>query len=284
MYQLIVENKDKKRLELTNNPNYSIITADGIASLEAELFTSTFAFKDGSQFKNAKVSERALTLNIAILGSGFQTEQSRIALYDFFAPGQLCTIYYKNQSRNCYIHAYIESLEIDPFTNGQTAQVGLVATNPFWIDLYTSTIDISKKHGLFEFPFSIEESGKELTIVEPGRVAAIVNKGAKETGFIITVRCLMEGISNPVIYNYKTGEFIKINMVMKEGDIITINTIDKKISLMRNLQTTNIIAYKSADSNWLTLSPGVNLFTYEADANSEYLQVITEHNTLYIGV
>ena len=89
-----------------------------------------------------------------------------------------------------------------------------------------------------------------------------------------------------MIYNLETGEMLKLNTSMDEGDEIDIVTIfmNKEIKRIRNLEETNLINRFDNESTWLQLRPGGNTFLINADSGAINLDVYVDVNVLYQGV
>lgn len=284
MYSLTIENPTGKKIKLTQNEsNYQVLRVDGLTPPKARITTTALANMDGERFKDSRLEMRNLVFTIRIKGD---VEKNRIALYDFFDVGQKCKIYYKNNSRNVYIEGYCESADDDLFTSQQEMQVSVICDNPFWKNLAIVYSDISALTGSFEFPFSISAEGIEFSNYVENRKTEIVYSGDVESGFVITITALNDGVVNPIIYNYQTQDFIKVNVTLNNSESLIINTNKGLKSVYKIVDgvKTNIIGLLDKDSTWLTLKKGVNIFTSSSDSNSVDLKIIFEHNSLYKGV
>lgn len=280
MFELSIENEFGKKLNLTNNKDYYVLSVEGLASLAGEVFTQGLAFKHGSVFKNSKVSERNIVITLKLNND---IEKSRINLYDFFKVGSMPRVYYRNNTRNVYIDAVVENIECDLFTENETMQISLLATQPFWMG-YKSEIDASKEYSNFRFPFNINETGIAFSGFDLYKNTNIVNTGEVPTGLIIKIECKRGTVNNPVIYNAVNGNHFKINYSLIDGDLITIDTNKKTVLLERDAETFNLIGYKDPTSTWFQVPYGVSTFTYNADNVSENLSVIIETTPLFYGV
>lgn len=283
MFTLKVENKNKQILTLTQNEsNYQIISVEGLNPPEAEIYTKMIAGVDGERYKSSRLQMRNLVLTVRINGD---VEENRIHLYEFFATGKWCKIYYSNDSRDVFIEGYCEKNEGSLFTDNQQIQISIVCPDPYFKSLLKIYSDISKQFGNFEFPFAIEEEGIEFSILDLAREVVVVNGGEIDSGAIITLTAT-HPVPNPIIYNVNTLEYLKINEIMQTGEVIIINTSkgNKSIEKIYNGVTTNAINMIDVGSTWLQLEVGANKFTYSADANEEALIVEIEGNLLYEGV
>lgn len=96
----------------------------------------------------------------------------------------------------------------------------------------------------------------------------------------------MGAVVNPVVYDVLNRTFIKLNYTMLADDEIIINTYkgEKSITLVRNGLSSNVMGYMAADSTWLTLQSGDNVFTYDAESGNSNLQLTFTTSVLYGGV
>lgn len=166
--------------------------------------------------------------------------------------------------------------------------VNLCCLNPFWREESETREDIATWLGGLEFPV---ESGLELYegwqigYRQPSLIVNVYNSGDVKSGIRIEFRAL-GAITNPQLLNVNTQEFIKINMELVAGDVLTLSTGygEKSVTLKRNGVTTDAFRYLDVDSTYLQLSVGDNLFRYSAEENTENLEVSIYHNNLYLGV
>lgn len=282
MYQLTIENHKGEQLQLTQNPNYTIINIDGLNPTQANINTAINANFDGSTFINSRLSERNIVIELVINGD---IESNRIALYQFIKSKYQCTLYYSNNQRNVYIVGYIESFECNFFSEKETVQISIICPKPCFINQSQTDINFSVVNALFEFPFSIAEAGMAFSELVLGEEIVVVNSGDIETGMIIRFTAT-DTVVNPALYNVETQEFIKINITMSVGDVVEINTNKgaKSVTYISNGVTTNAINYIDRSSSWLQLESGDNIITYNADDYEENLMCTLAYNNLYEGV
>lgn len=284
MYSFEVENEFGIKLKLTQNEsNFQIVKIDGLTPPSANIYTNVIANMHGELYKNSRITMRNIVIQIKIRGN---IEQNRIKLYDFFSPSKWCKLHYRNKSRNVFIDGYIENLEDDLFSNSQIMQVSIICPDPFFKDENEIVIDISKQYDAFEFPFEIDSTGIEFSTIDTDRSTIIVNYGDVDSGMIIELSTVQGTINNPVIYNYQTGEQLRINDSINEGETIIVNTNRGKKSLIKIVDGVerNIINKFDIKTTWLQLRRGANYFTYNSDIQSENLKVEIKQNTLYLGV
>jgi hypothetical protein len=169
--------------------------------------------------------------------------------------------------------------------------IQLLCLNPFWRDEAETREDIASWRGVFEFPepdgleIAVSETTWQLGYREPSLIVSVYNGGDVKSGIRIDFRAL-GAVVNPSLLNVDTQEFIKLNISMEAGDVLSVSTGygQKEISLTRGGVTTDAFRYLDVESSYLQLSAGDNLFRYDAAAALENLEVSIYHSNLYLGV
>ena len=282
MFSFAIENAKGNRLRLSNNPNYSLISITGLEPASANINTAVNASFDGSTFKSARLENRNIVIMLAIENA---VETNRIELYKFIKVKDEITVFYSNSTRDVYIKGYVESMSIGFFDMKQAVQISVICPNPFFKNAEETQENFSSIHGLFEFPFSIEEAGIPFSEIETDQEVNIINKGDVATGMIIEFRAI-GSVTNPALYNVDTGKFIRLNETMSDGDVIQINTIrgEKGVVKISGGSVTNILNKLDDASSWLMLDTGDNVMMFTAQAGAVNLQCIVYHDYLYEGV
>lgn len=270
MYTLIAENKYGEQLELTNNSRYTISDVDGLYPPEGVINTTKVSNMDGSVYNSSYVNDRTITITMAINGPA---EENRLNLYRYFKTKYPVKLYYKNGVRDVYIDGYVSKFSVEYFEKKQTAQIEISCPMALFRSVEENITEFSTTESLFVFPFSIEESGIPFSSLKLGEQKSVINGGDIETGIIIKLNA-WGTVLNPKIYNVDNADHMILNVEMKSGDEITINTRkkEKSIMLLSDGVESNIIGKLEAGSTWFNLIPGDNIFTYEADEFPENLQ------------
>lgn len=281
-YSLVIENSKGEQIQLTQNPNYSIISVSGLNPPTSNINTAVNANFDGSIYKSSRMNARNIVIELAIEGN---VEANRIALYRYIRSKKQCIVYYKNASRSVSIVGYVESLEISYFDEKETVQISIMCPRPYFIDKNSTDITFSSVNALFEFPFSIPAAGIEFSTLNLNEEINIVNGGDIETGMTIIFHAVGE-VSNPTIYNVETRESLKINITMANGDVLIIDTKkgEKRITNIVDGVEINALNYLDKASTWLALESGDNIMIYTADERPENLMCDIIFNNLYEGV
>lgn len=284
MFTLKVENKKSEILKLTQNESdFQVIGVTGLNPANAQINRSTIAGLDGTKFNSAKLEERNIVITLKLNGD---VEGNRIKLYRYFSTKQWCKIYYKNSNRDVYIEGYVETCEIDLFSDSEIMQISIICPNPYFKALAEIVDDISKIIALFEFPFSIEDP-IPFSEIDLSKITNVQNNSEIETGVIIEVEFL-KNINKLLIRNTDTGQTMTFNYAFKDGDFLAIDTNKgcKSLKLVREAKEINIFGALSKTSEFIQLQVGDNYFSYLADdgENDDGVSIRFKHYTLYGGV
>lgn len=283
MFTLTAERPDGLRLTLTEYRSAYKVAYTGLGPVGADVITSSLGMVDGEKLNSARVGRRNIVLTVYISGN---VEANRIRLYSYFSPKQAVKLHYKNGTRSIYTEGVVEAFECNQFEAVQRAQISIICPQPYLIGAEEIVKDVSGVKALFEFPFSIDAGGAELSSISGDEYAILKNEGDAATGFIITVYA-RAAITGPVIYNAITNEAMRITGTLEAGHTLTINTNagGKKIYITTPTgQVINALHRKRAESVWLQLQPGDNYISYAAESGADAMAVTLRHNNLFVGV
>lgn len=282
MFELSVKNEFGEVLELTNNPNYDVLSVRGLNPAPASINTVAVSGIDGTRFNSARIGERNVVITLNINGA---IEENRIALYRYFRVKHPIRIFYKNDSLSVYIDGYIDTFENDLFGKLQQPQISIICPDPYWkADSETGVVfDIITP--LFAFPFAIPAEGIAFSEISSTPLTYF-NAGNVATGGIITLNAMADGIKNPTFYNRTNGTYFGMTQTLQSGDTITINTQagEKSVTLTRGGIKTSIVNTRTAGSSWVQFEPGMNEISYGADEGSTALRVSLTVVQKYEGV
>ncbi|MSA02905.1 phage tail family protein [Lactonifactor sp. BIOML-A3] len=282
MYFLAIENKKGEQLPLTGTQNYDVISIDGLNPPTATINASESAAFDGSLFNGSRLGVRSLVITIRI---NPDIELNRINLYRYIRSKEYIKVYYKNGTRDVFIEGYVETFECDLFSDKEQAQISILCPRPYFRAMQTVITDFFNVIKMFHFPFAIEAAGIPFSELEGNLFKSIVNEGDVACGVRIELRATGEVVT-PKIYNVDTRGYFIVNITMKAGDVITINTVrgEKYIEFTAGGVTTNIINKVQRGSEWFQLEPGDNVFTYEAEQYINNLSCTFILTDMYQGV
>ena len=160
--------------------------------------------------------------------------------------------------------------------------------NPFWREEEETKEDIASWVAAWHFPCVIEKDSTKSMIYGYRAESVIVdcyNEGDVSTGMRIRFTALGT-VSNPILLNVDTEEFIQINSTMKTGDVIEINTKygSKGAKLIRDGVETDYFRYIDVDSTFMQLAIGDNMFRYDAASGVNSLEVSIFYSKEFLGV
>ena len=114
-----------------------------------------------------------------------------------------------------------------------------------------------------------------------------MNNGDVETGAVFELHVRGGSVTNPMIYNVETNEFIGFNMTLNAGDSLVINTNTKEKSAMYypvNAAGQSALGHMMFNSTWLQLVSGANYFGISANSNTDRITVTVTSTDKYEGV
>lgn len=277
---------DERKVDLSTF-NFGIISVDGIESAEFEHYNVANSFYDGCTIYKTRIKQRFITINFEYTKEE-DKEEKRQELIKFFNPFSTGNLIVKYGNIERVIEYKVEnvSMKINNVNNLLNVIVDLICPNPYWTEPGGTTNNIAYWQGTFEFPLNIDINNK----IEFGRrndalIANIENLGDVQCGFVVEFKA-QGAVKNPSLLNVLTREFIKINRVMKAGEIITVDTRFNKKKVISKFEgdETNIVNFIDLDSTFIQLNKGDNYFKYEAEENISNLEIKITHNNWYLGV
>lgn len=273
------ENERGEVLNFSASPRYFAMLT-GTGSPAATINRTKVATADGTRYNSGTVNERSLVLTIYIRQD---VARARRNLYRFFATKSWVKIYYQADDLDVFIEGYVETAEVDPWVENQNMQVSIICPMPYWQDVAETYTDASNIEYLFEFPFSIEETGVELSTVDQSSSAVIENNGTVEAGVIFELTATMAS-TNPKIYNLTTGQSLALDVSLETGDRLVINTTTgkKSVTHIRGGVSSNYINTVAVGSSWLQMAIGTNEYSYTVDSGECRLGIY--HTNMYTGV
>lgn len=286
MFTLIVENSKGQQLRLTQNE--AKLQLDNVTGLNPP--TSSISFTenigDGDEFQHSRTGRRNIVINLHIKGN---VEENRLDIYKYVQNGRYIKLYIITRTKNVWIDGYVESTEIDNFSNDTVCQISVLCPDPWFKDIEETINSINTVQPKFHFPFHIVEP-VPFSIYETIQILNLINEGNVESGMTIEITA-RGNVVNPIVYNRETTEFIGLGSsskpyTMQSGDkiVITTHTNNKKVKLIRNAVETNIFNYLTPNSKFLKVASGDNVFTYSADDGDEYIDIVFKHYSNYEGI
>lgn len=284
-------NANGKSIIMDKTPPLMLQFFGGAGGNPVDVQTQKSAFQDGSNYLTSVLNERFLQVQIAILATDEKELYNlRRELVQVFNPklgmGEL--IYNYGNGLEKSIECTIDlSPQFPTGIDNRTTQYqmcvfDLIATNPFWHDSFTSGEILTQSVPLFHFDleltdtFEFEKRGTNRTIIN--------NVGDVET----PVELVFSGpASNPKIINETTGEFIRIEKTLLDGESISISTAfgNKYVLFDDGVgNITNAFGNIDLDSTFWQLQTGENDVVYTADSGIDTASLSVSYRNRFVGV
>ena len=251
MLKLSIRNYNGTTTSILPSPYFTVTSVSGLTPPKANINVTSAAFMDGSIFNSAAAKDRNIVINFVVESPA---EANRLKLYAAAPIKQPCTVNIQTGSRNVSILGYVETVEVNPFAQKETAQISIICPNPWFVGA-AQTKNISSNSDSFENLGDIA-SGAEFTLT----VGAAMNSLTLEDA---------------------SYAFFEVDYAFQLNDIVTINTGRglKSVILNRGTSYVNLINYVAAGSTWLQISGGLNRIDTSANVTGT-----VEFSPLFSGV
>lgn len=100
-------------LELVGSEKYSLTNITGLNPVAAVINTTSNGVHDGSRYNSSKLGTRNIVITVSLEEP---VEENRMELYRLIRPKRDVTFYLENGRRNVYIPGYVETCELNPFS------------------------------------------------------------------------------------------------------------------------------------------------------------------------
>ncbi|ADU95283.1 phage tail family protein [Geobacillus sp. Y412MC52] len=287
MQRIIFTNARGQSVELKSSAPFLLQSIDGLGDVDADIQTQKAPFQDGSTYIDSVLQERAISLEIAILASDTATLlQQRQFLASVFNPklGK-GVLRYENGETIREIEAIPDGVPSFPAGKEnrgprfQKALVNLLCPEPFWLDSFYTSRQMSFLMGGLSFPLFL---GSRFSQRSFRRI--LQNKGDVPTPVTIT---FYGPAINPIVKNNTTGEFIRVNRELGESDKLIIDTTFGKKSVViedKNGVQTNVFNWIDLESSFFQLQVGDNELEYNSNNDSTKSRVVIAFRNRYVGV
>lgn len=276
----------------------------GLSPSSADINYTEIASSDGGEYNSSRLSVRNIVFTIGFYECKVcpSIEDARQLTYKYFPLKKPLTITVETDNRVSRCIGYVESNEADIFSDSEEADISVICPDPYMYSLSDggiATVQFNGVEDLFEFPFSSETANGSPNDIEFGRIVDreevnVLYEGDADIGFLLKFHFIGEA-RQIRIYNTITRETMRIDTDrlaqivgsgIQNGDDITISTVegDKRITLLRNGEETNILNALDRNTDWFLLTKGDNMFAYTAEYGSENIQLSFQYQTRFMGV
>lgn len=286
-------------LRKPEDTGFLVTSVTGLEYPDIELSAEDNSNYDGAKINRVRVSTRNIVMNITFYEDNkekLSVEDLRWKLQSYFLPKMPLIFIAINEHGSFYVLGYVESSEINIFTNMESAQISILCEDPYFRikdeNLFT---ELSMVKPLFEFPFPTEGNDE----VEFGEIKSypsteIDYKGQNISGVLLTVE-ILGTVSGLKINNTTRKETIAINdekltdivlSTYHKGDVLQINTEKGKkyAYLIRDGVTYNILNACLPVRNWPQLQMGINSLTYSTNEKVNNVRIFIEYETKLLGI
>ena len=256
---------------------------DGAGELDAEVFTVSGIGIDGAIDVGAVLEPRELTIEGTLYSKEDRADMYglRIALGKAMNPKHSGILVYENDAGRWRILARPRRLPVCGVRRKE--HIPFVAyftcAKPFWEDVNPTVVRLGDRVGGLRLPFRL-----------PFRLAqSYGTRDIENTGHVSTpiyVEFLGKAAA-PSLTNLTTGEKIKIERPLAEGDRLVINTeIRENFATIYRADGTeeDATSWMSFDSSFFQLEPGINRLTYSTDEDSARNYISVTFRNRFVGV
>lgn len=276
----------------TTSPFYCNVSKDakGLAGVDSVIYSTNSAQQHGDTFTGQRIEAREIELTgaINVKDKAAAIELRRKALR-ILNPELKGVLKYEYRGFTKVLDVRIDDRP-DFYKKKVLLQydIAFKALNPFWRNEAETKEEIASWVGSWEFPTEIDEESSDSMIFGYREESVIVDcYNAGDVSTSMRIKFMALGIlTNPILLNVNTGEFIKINTTMQAGDVITVNTEygNKGAILERNGATIDCFKDIDVDSTFMALGIGDNIYRYDAASGVDNLEVSIYYNPQYLGV
>jgi hypothetical protein len=289
MQSLKFINSKGQELVIDYTRPYMLQNLVGISEAPINILATRGYKQDGQTSAGQFFNARDVTFSLIVFGnSNEEVFNNRRKLIAFLNPKQDLTCIYENDFMGVKFSCRVDSsprFQASQNTGTflyQTCNISLVADDPYLYDIQESLEELAVVTPALSFPLELEPDIIFSDIVD--KEIVIDNTG--DVNSPVRIRFL-GATTNPSITNKTTGEFIKVNKVIGEKEILEITTGygNKKVEIISpNNTRTNAFNCIDLSSSFWQLLPGENTITYDADSGADSATVLIYFSNRYVGV
>lgn len=272
----------------------AVMQIDGLHPPQASISSTDLSTKDGSVFNSARIATRNIVIRFKILDL-MTVEEARHILYKYFPIKQKIRVIFDTDTRDVYADGYIETTNVEIFSNFETASVSIICTDPYLYAVQDQSTALNDIVGGFEFPFENPNDTNSITFGEYAVTGPvdIVYEGEQPVGVVIDVHVTGD-VGTLRIYSMTTDEEILLDATklaaktgsgLTAGDNLKISTVpgDKFVRLYRSGVEYNVLSCVSRNNGWIHLEHGDNILVYSAVGVSN-AQIYVTNKLVYEGI
>ena len=292
-----------KTLRMGPGEDIDITLVTGLESSELDISTSDNALVDGASVDGKKIKPRPIHIE-ASFKTNKNNPENRANVIKFFNPKYTGKALITNMGVSRNIEYELEGwtfASVRNMDNKLKILVDLLCPDPYMLNVDNFGKNMANISALFAFPWRMlssrmtsgkldypeEARGLLLGGMTMGyrtlyREVVLANDGDVPTGVQIQFVATRGPVTNPKITNTGTGQYMRVNVAMQQGDILLIDTNDRHQVI--TLNGVNYYQHIDRRSEPFKLAVGDNYLEYDADENYTNLDVNLFYTPKYLGV
>lgn len=291
-----------KTLRMGPGEDIDITLVTGLESSELDISTSDNALVDGASVDGKKIKPRPIHIE-ASFKSNKNNPENRAKVIQFFNPKYTGKALITNMGVSRNIEYELEGWTfgvIKNMDNKLRILIDLICPDPYMLNVDNFGKNMANITPLFAFPWRVlsarvmnkldypaEARGMMLGGMTMGyrtlrKEVVLVNDGDVPTGVQIQFVATRGTVTNPKIANTGTGQYMRVNVEMQQGDVLLIDTNDRHQVIALN--GVNYYQHIDRKSEPFKLAVGDNYLEYDADENYTNLDVNLFYTPKYLGV
>lgn len=279
--KLIFTNEIGGSVELSFLTGFQVDTFDGRNGLQNNLITEKGVNQIGSTFINNNIDNRNINLGGKIFDD---IDANKDLIVKVFNPILEGTLKYINTMQNIEreIPCHVNKCVVATKSGLTNFAITMTATEPYYKEKELVK-ELALRVNTFEMPVSIPSDGIEYGLVTNKRMK-IINTGDVQTPLVIEWNGI---VTNPIVTNVTTGEFIKVNTTLVDGAKLLIYTAygNKKVLKVDAVgEVTNAFGLIDLSSKFFDLELGENIISYNADSGADESTLFIHYNNQFLGV
>ena len=292
-----------KTLRMGPGEDIDITAVTGLESSELDISTSDNALVDGARVDGKKIKPRPIHIE-ASFKSNKNNPENRANVIKFFNPKYTGKALITNMGVSRNIEYELEGwtfASVRNMDNKLKILVDLLCPDPYMLNVDNYGKNMANISALFAFPWrmlSTRMTSGKLDYPDKARgmllggmtmgyrtlykEVVLANDGDVPTGVQIQFVATRGPVTNPKITNTGTGQYMRVNVAMQQGDILLIDTNDRHQVI--TLNGVNYYQHIDRKSEPFKLAVGDNYLEYDADENYTNLDVNLFYTPKYLGV
>lgn len=292
-----------KTLRMGPGEDIDITAVTGLESSELDISTSDNALVDGASVDGKKIKPRPIHIE-ASFKSNKNNPENRANVIKFFNPKYTGKALITNMGVSRNIEYELEGwtfASVRNMDNKLKILVDLLCPDPYMLNVDNYGKNMANISALFAFPWRMlstrmtsgkldypdKARGMLLGGMTMGyrtlyREVVLANDGDVPTGVQVQFVATRGPVTNPKITNTGTGQYMRVNVAMQQGDILLIDTNDRHQVI--TLNGVNYYQHIDRKSEPFKLAVGDNYLEYDADENYTNLDVNLFYTPKYLGV